>query len=92
MELATGYVYDDVDVRAVDGVIVKTLVRRQRAPDGAMVRYLLENYAPESFSNRQNVRLSGDKENPVVTKEQNPMEFARRIAFLLSQEDPMQQK
>ncbi|MEM8972044.1 MAG: hypothetical protein AAGD43_08300 [Pseudomonadota bacterium] len=46
MELATGYVYDDVDVRAVDGVIVKTQVRRLRTPDGTMVRYLLENYAP----------------------------------------------
>lgn len=88
MELATGYVYDDVDIRAVDGGIIKTPVRRQRAPDGPMVRYLLENYAPESFSNRQNVRLSGDKENPVVTIDQNPMEFARRLAFLLSQAAP----
>ncbi|MEM8975213.1 MAG: hypothetical protein AAGD43_24390 [Pseudomonadota bacterium] len=85
MELATGYVYDDVDVRAVDGVIVKTQVRRQRAPDGPMVRYLLENYAPEAFSSQQRVQLSGDKANPVVTVDQNPMDFARRLAFLLSQ-------
>ena len=92
MELATGYVYDDVDVRAVDGVIVKTHVRRQRTPDGVMVRYLLENYAPESFSSRQNVRLSGDKAEPVVIEDKNRMDFARRLAFLLSQGRPAEPK
>lgn len=92
MELATGYVYDDIDVRAIDGAIVKTPVRRQRTPDGAMVRYLLENYAPESFSNRQNVRLSGDRVNPIITEDQNPMDFARRLAFLLRQADPAERQ
>ncbi len=92
MELATGYVYDDVDVRAVNGVVIKTPVRRQRAPDGPMVRYLLENYAPESFSSRQNVRLSGDKSEPVVIEDKNRMDFARRLAFLLSQGRPAEPK
>lgn len=88
MELATGYVYDDIDVRAVNGAIVKTPIRRRRAPDGPMLRYLLENYAPDSFSSRQNVRLSGDAGDPVFIEDQDRTDFARRVAFLLSRGRP----
>ena len=56
---ATGYEHDDVDIRVIDGKIVKTPIRKQYPPDTTAVIFWLKNRDPEHWRDKQEVKHSG---------------------------------
>lgn len=56
---ALGYEHDDVDIRAVDGVVVQTPVRKFYPPDTTAAIFWLKNRRPKQWRDKQDVEHTG---------------------------------
>lgn len=89
---ATGYTFDSEKVMSTkDDGIVKVPIREHLPPDVGAARYWLENRSRNKdgsprWRDSKNLQLSGDADNPIKVDE-GGFDFARRMAFLLSQGD-----
>lgn len=57
---ATGYEHDEIDIRVVDGKIVKTPIRKHYPPDATSMIFWLKNRKPEQWRDKQELEHSGD--------------------------------
>lgn len=77
---ATGYEHDDVDIRLVEGQIVKTVTRKHYPPDTSAAFIWLKNRA--GWSDRQEITGADGKD---LIPELPAEEVARQLAFILAQ-------
>ena len=63
---AVGFEFEDTDVRAVGGKIVKTQLIKQVLPDPGCIALWLKNREPEQW--RDVTRIGGIKDEPVELK------------------------
>lgn len=57
---ALGYEHDEVDIRVIDGVIVKTPIRKFYPPDTTAAIFWLKNRRPEKWRDKQEVEQTGN--------------------------------
>lgn len=77
---AVGYEHDEVDIRVVEGQIVKTEIRKHYPPDTTACIYWTKNRQPEQWRDKVEQDIKAKVED-VIDKE----DLARRVIFLLSQ-------
>lgn len=56
---ATGYEHAEVDIRVVDGKIVKTPIRKLYPPDTTAAIFWLKNRQPKDWRDKQDIEHSG---------------------------------
>lgn len=56
---AIGYQHDDVDIKAIEGQIVKTPTRKQYPPDTTAAIFWLKNRRPKDWRDKQEMEHSG---------------------------------
>ena len=56
---AIGYEHDDVDIRAIEGKVVKTPIRKLYPPDTTAAIFWLKNRDPEQWRDKQEIKHSG---------------------------------
>lgn len=62
---ATGYEHDEVDIRAVQGEIVQTPIRKYYPPDTTACIFWLKNRRPEDW--REKIEHTGPNGSPLLT-------------------------
>lgn len=79
---AMGYEHDEVDIRVVDHEIVQTQIRKFYPPDTTAGIFWLKNRQRDKWRDKveTGVTDSEGKDVPPI----DPMEMARRVAFLLN--------
>ncbi len=88
---ATGYTFDSEKIVSTKDGVVRVAMREHVHPDVGAARYWLENRVKDGATGKpkwrdsKNIQLSGDAENPIAMDGDNSIEFARRMAFMLSQ-------
>lgn len=66
---AMGYEHDEVDIKVVQGQIVKTPIRKYYPPDTTAAIFWLKNRKPGEWRDKQETELSGSVEQVVRTVE-----------------------
>lgn len=56
---ATGYEHDEVDIRVIEGKVVKTPIRKIYAPDTTACIFWMKNRKPDAWRDKQEVDHSG---------------------------------
>lgn len=65
---ATGYEHDEVDIRVVNGEIVKTPIRKYYPPDTTAGIFWLKNRRKDQWREMKAVEVTGANGGPVETK------------------------
>ena len=65
---AMGYEHDEVDIKVVQGQIVKTDIRKYYPPDTTAAIFWLKNRKPGEWRDKQDVELSGELKVSKVTR------------------------
>lgn len=65
---ALGYEVDDVDIRVIDGKVVKTAIKRKVPPDTTACIFWLKNRRPKEWRDRTHHLLTGANEGPIQTQ------------------------
>lgn len=68
LQRALGYEVDDVDIRVVDGEVVKTPVKRRVPPDTTACIFWLKNRRPKEWRDRTHHLLTGANDGPIQTQ------------------------
>ena len=79
---AMGYEHDDIDIRVVSGEIVQTKIRKYYAPDPTSCIFFLKNREPKHWRDKVETGITDRDGKDVIPAD--PMEGARRIAFVLA--------
>lgn len=58
-ERAIGYQHEDMDIRAIEGQIVQTPIRKHYPPDTTAAIFWLKNRMPKEWRDKQDVEHSG---------------------------------
>lgn len=85
LQRAMGYEHDDTDIRVVNGKIVKTTIRKYYPPDTVACIFWLKNRRKEHWRDKVETGVT-DKDGKDVPP-MDPVEVARRLAFILAQGD-----
>lgn len=79
---AIGYEHDDIDIRVVDKEIVQTPIRKYFPPDPTCCIWWLKNRQRDLWRDKVEVGQTDKEGNDVPI---DPIEGARRVAFILAQ-------
>lgn len=79
---AIGYYHDDVDIKVVSGEIVQTTIVKHYPPETVAAIFWLKNRQREKWRDKVETGVTDKDGNDVQV---DPMEAARRIAFVLAQ-------
>lgn len=77
---ATGYEHDEIDIRVIEGEIVQTQIRKRYPPDPTSMIFWLKNRRKDEWRDKVETGVTDKDGNDVPI---DPMEAARRIAFVL---------
>lgn len=64
---ATGYSHEDIDIRVVNGKIVKTPITKHYPPDTAAIKFFLSNRDANRWKERQQVNHDVEPESPLAS-------------------------
>jgi hypothetical protein len=81
---ALGYEHDEIDIRVVAGEIVQTPIRKIYAPDTTACIFWLKNRQREKWRDKVETGVTDNAGQDVAV---DPIEGARRIAFILARAD-----
>lgn len=79
---AIGYEHDDTDIRVIGGEIVQTTIRKYYPPDTGACAFWLKNRRKNEWRDKVETGVTDTEGKDVAV---DPLEAARRIAFLLTQ-------
>ena len=79
-ERATGYERNEVDIRVINNEVVQTIVRKWHPPDTTAAIFWLKNRDQKNWRDR--TELTGADNTPLIPQTE-PIELARRVAFML---------
>lgn len=69
LERATGYERDDLDIRVIDGRLVKTVIRRWVPPDTTAAIFWLKNRRPAQWRDKTEQQIDGTMSVQRVVRE-----------------------
>jgi hypothetical protein len=87
---ACGYSHPETDIRVVEGKIVQTEIVKHYPPDPTSMIFWLKNRQPDKWQDR--MELSGRYGKPLIPESPDPLEVARRVAFVFAQALAQQKK